>query len=183
MQLETYSDLRLGVSICSLTSLIFVYVENENTFEKTLAVSLGPSCQWSDQSGPFFNSFVGDFMQLPNVGTYFPFILTPIANNQYSLDIYNPSGKRLNFNSTGLSANSSDVISFNVFPNPVSDFLNLTFDANIKNLSLYNMKGQLVFETDAHFQQIDMTAFRSGIYFLKVVREDEQVVFKKVVKN
>lgn len=181
-----FSTNNFVTTICNAHFLDFSYVQNENKFEKLFSGSTLATCQGQNNSInnlDFYDFFVSNFTNGSSLNSHYPFVLNPIANNQYSLDIYNPAGKRLNFNSNGLSANSNKTISFNVFPNPVLDILKITSNTIINNLSLYNMKGQLVFESDTHFQQIDMTDFHSGIYFLKIVGENEEIINTKIVKN
>ena len=183
LEFGQFSQLGYVINVCNWHFLYFSYVQNENKFVKNEAGSSLIVCNGTYVLADFFDAFVSNFDTSQDNNSNFPFTVTTLPNNQYSLDIYNPAGKRLNFNSNGLSANSNETISFNVFPNPVSDILNITANTKINNLSLYNMKGQLVFESDTHFQQIDMTDFHSGIYFLKVVGENEEIINTKIVKK
>ena len=56
-------------------------------------------------------------------------------------------------------------MSISVFPNPTSSILNINFDGDL-NLSIFNMLGQQVLETNS--KQIDISGFETGTYILIV---------------
>lgn len=173
------------INICNWHNVDFSYVNNENAFlylgaGSTLAVCDGPPYP---ENIMFFDAFVSNFPIFTSPNEQFPFELTTLPSNQYRLDIYNPTGKRLNFNSTGLSVNNNSIDTFNIFPNPVSDILNISSNSIIQNLSIYNMNGQKVIETNTSLKQIDISNFSSGVYLLKVVGENEEIIYKKIVKK
>ena len=56
-------------------------------------------------------------------------------------------------------------MSISVFPNPTSSILNINFDGDL-NLSIYNMLGQQILETND--KQIDISGFDRGTYILIV---------------
>ncbi|GEP51133.1 hypothetical protein FNO01nite_18050 [Flavobacterium noncentrifugens] len=56
-----------------------------------------------------------------------------------------------------------------VYPNPVNDVLNVSFDATISKITIYNMLGQEVIakSVNAKESKIDVSALHSGTYFVK----------------
>jgi hypothetical protein len=86
-----------------------------------------------------------------------------IANNQYSFDIYNSSGKRLNFYSTGLSTESNFLNEVEIYPNPVSDILNISSTLELKKIEIFQMNGQKVVENTGQFTSIDMSKMAVGV--------------------
>ena len=56
-------------------------------------------------------------------------------------------------------------MSISVFPNPTSSILNINFDGDL-NLSIFNMLGQQVLETNS--KQIDISGLETGTYILIV---------------
>jgi hypothetical protein len=73
----------------------------------------------------------------------------------------------------------NDLIDLRVFPNPVSDLLNLKFTATKKvsiMFYLYNLNGSLIYSKKAdasNFSEtVDFTLFESGVYILKAVSDD-----------
>lgn len=73
---------------------------------------------------------------------------------------------------------------FKVYPNPVKNLLNLSYNKNITNVAVYNLLGQQVIakSTNANLSQIDMSHLVSGTYFVKVTA-DNQTKTIKVVKE
>ncbi len=83
------------------------------------------------------------------------------------------------FGSTGLEQNLLQDVVF--FPNPVSDQLNISFGKSMpSSIELANMHGQVVWRKDgAEIQsniKIDVSHLSSGLYFLKLSTQDEQVI-------
>lgn len=62
-----------------------------------------------------------------------------------------------------------------VYPNPVSDFLNLTYDGNLTDIMVFNMQGQQVpmANIERNVNRIDLSTLDYGDYVLKLVINDE----------
>ena len=72
-----------------------------------------------------------------------------------------------------------------VYPNPTSDVVNIHAGSEIKKVSVYNNRGQLVYETAAHARhyRISTSGFESGIYFIRIETAKETITSKvNVVK-
>jgi hypothetical protein len=54
-----------------------------------------------------------------------------------------------------------------VFPNPVSDFLQIQTDATIHFIQVGSMDGQLVYESRNTGKSIDVSALKSGVYWVR----------------
>lgn len=79
--------------------------------------------------------------------------------------------------------NSEDKIS--IYPNPAEDYLTIASKSMaISNIELVNMSGQTVLRKEIRSKgdssQLDLSSIKTGLYILKVAR-DEGVVFRKVV--
>jgi Secretion system C-terminal sorting domain/Cleaved Adhesin Domain/Fibronectin type III domain len=83
-----------------------------------------------------------------------------------------------------LATTSFDVSSLNVFPSPVKNTLNISFDKNINSVSIYNILGQEVItkNVNATESKIDMSKLSSGNYLVKII-SDNVVKTVKVVKE
>ena len=83
-----------------------------------------------------------------------------------------------------LSNTSFENESFKVYPNPVQNVLNLSFNKNISNVKVFNLLGQEVMTNaiNANQSQIDMLHLASGTYLVKVTA-DNQVKTIKVIKE
>ena len=87
----------------------------------------------------------------------------------------------------GVEDNTAQSINFEVFPNPVSDQVNIKFELAEKsaiNLAIYSVDGRLVYQVaDGSFQgQTQFTVptkeFNAGIYILKLSTDKDTVVRK-----
>jgi hypothetical protein len=70
-----------------------------------------------------------------------------------------------------------------IFPNPTADVLNISYGFNNPNtqVSLIDVTGQTVYQSNQLVQSIDLSNFAKGIYFLKITAGSESCV-KKVSK-
>jgi Ig-like domain CHU_C associated/Secretion system C-terminal sorting domain/FG-GAP-like repeat len=85
----------------------------------------------------------------------------------------------------GCLANETfELLNLKVFPNPVKDILNLSFDKEISNVSIFNVLGQEVISKSIkeNESKIDMSRLPSGTYFLKIY-SDNLVKTVKVIKE
>jgi sugar lactone lactonase YvrE len=74
-----------------------------------------------------------------------------------------------------------------IFPNPVSDFLNLTSSEHITRIAIYNNLGQLmqqqIISSDATYTlKIDTKALPSNAYILQIQKQNGQIETQKFVK-
>ncbi len=66
-----------------------------------------------------------------------------------------------------------------LYPNPSSGMIYVNSDKSFDAV-VYNYQGQVVMRKDDNFGQIDLSALRSGVYFLEI-REDYNVIIEKVI--
>jgi len=86
-------------------------------------------------------------------------------------------------NSAGIRGNFIAEDMLTIYPNPTSDFLNLKLNGNLqeKNLqdiSIYNLKGELVFKTTDYKTKIDIRNLSKGSYIVKVTFPKSQIIKK-----
>jgi hypothetical protein len=92
----------------------------------------------------------------------------------FTLRLTNPSLGISDFNSSN----------FEVYPNPVSDILNISYNKNVTGVAVYNLIGQEVLSqtSTATISKIDMSSLSNGIYMVRVTA-DNQVKTIKVIKE
>lgn len=73
-------------------------------------------------------------------------------------------------------------IKFSAFPNPTSDYLNLDID-NFSNLLITDLNGKTIREITNYSSQIDVSNFKSGLYFLSVETNDSKTGWTTFVKK
>ena len=78
-----------------------------------------------------------------------------------------------------------------VFPNPANEVLNIqTNNTELKELTFWimNMKGQVVYNNNIgrisgnYNQQIDISSFSEGIYYIKIIMDEESSIFKLILQ-
>lgn len=85
---------------------------------------------------------------------------------------------------TVLSTSSFDSSNFVVYPNPVQDFLNLSYSSEITSVKVVNLLGQVVISRNVgnNSAKIDMSALQAGAYIVNVT-SGETVKSLKVIKQ
>jgi hypothetical protein len=70
-------------------------------------------------------------------------------------------------------------------PNPSSDFVSLRLSslATIKSVAIYNVVGSLEYNQNSDFNNINISALTSGIYFIKAIDVNGKVYTNKLVKQ
>ncbi|GGG32323.1 hypothetical protein GCM10011344_36570 [Dokdonia pacifica] len=92
------------------------------------------------------------------------------------------------FDSLGIdhSVTSSDI---EIYPIPTKDNILITFNdqVNITSTLLYNVLGQKIgayeFKGSLNQNNIDMSNYPSGVYYLTFITNKNQIVTKKIIKN
>jgi hypothetical protein len=112
------------------------------------------------------------------------------VNNQgwqselYQLEFTGPCG----MNPAAVQTNHSDASELKIYPNPAKDKLNISYSAATENaiqIDIYNVFGQIVLENKPIKQQggisIDISTLPTGIYFVRVIANDNSVHEEKVI--
>jgi hypothetical protein len=75
--------------------------------------------------------------------------------------------------------------SVSIYPNPTSNSVNIVSPKEIKQLQLISITGKILKNTypNETSTQIDLSNLSSGIYFVKIILNDNSIVTKKVTKQ
>jgi bacillolysin len=79
----------------------------------------------------------------------------------------------------------NDGLAILFYPNPVKDILTFSLQNNAPktcNISLYNLNGEIIFNSNSSKGQINMSNLASGIYVLSY-RNNEGVFHHKLIKQ
>ncbi len=68
------------------------------------------------------------------------------------------------------------------FPNPVSNFIDITSNVILDNVEIYNLLGNLVLKSETNTNTIDVTNLSSGIYLITFYSGNERVVKKVIIQ-
>ena len=84
-------------------------------------------------------------------------------------------------NPTGVEEN---VATLNIYPNPVVERLVIETESTIEQVAVYTLTGVMVYSEQCAMNnvQLDVTNLNSGVYFVKVVTDNGEVV-KRIVKK
>jgi hypothetical protein len=119
--------------------------------------------------------------QNPSVGYLTPGYhnVTLIVNRGGQIDTVTKSAY-VYVGNVGIRPLSQNAVS--IFPNPVKDFMTITGNNMIKNITVYNVTGQIVIEQSVNAKTITIntTGLSAGIYYLKASL-DNGIVTKKLI--
>ena len=81
---------------------------------------------------------------------------------------------------------SEDIISLDIYPNPVNDKLYIVTETEVEKVVVYTITGVIIGQqTTVNGQQtltIDLSSLKSGIYFVEINTEKGNIV-KRIIKN
>jgi len=88
------------------------------------------------------------------------------------------------FESGGATLSNKDfelITGLSLYPNPVSNILNIDSQIEIERVVIFNLLGKQVLET-SRTKQIDMSALATGMYLLNVYSENGRAIKKIIVE-
>ncbi|MCD6017799.1 MAG: Delta-60 repeat-containing protein [Bacteroidetes bacterium] len=71
------------------------------------------------------------------------------------------------------SSISTDPVWINVYPNPAKDKVYVESAESVTSLKIYNVSGEMVLDQASNNQEINLSDFKAGIYFIYVQTENE----------
>lgn len=71
--------------------------------------------------------------------------------------------------------------SFKLYPNPTNDLVTIQSNANVSNITVFNVVGQVV--TTVASKTVDLSKYSSGMYIFEITFENGKAVSQKVVKK
>lgn len=138
-------------------------------FTKTIAKDLQPTTSWTQYTYDL-SDYIGQKI-------YIGFYSATQDMWFIGIDDFRISGSDVKISQT-------DIPKFSVYPNPVKDFLNISSNAKIKEISIYDLSGKLhkneILNTEN--AKINVKDLPSGHYILKV-KEDFMEKSYRIVKK
>ena len=71
-----------------------------------------------------------------------------------------------------------DPASVKVYPNPVTSFLNIDSELEVKEVRVFDTNGKVVYITDKNVQSVDMNSYSKGMYLVKIKTTEKELTFK-----
>jgi ELWxxDGT repeat protein len=85
--------------------------------------------------------------------------------------------------STTTGITNPKTINLRVFPNPVTDFINIQTVESIKSVDLYNVQGCRMMSVSGNNKKINISTLNNGIYFVNIKLNSGEIAIEKVVKR
>jgi hypothetical protein len=73
--------------------------------------------------------------------------------------------------------------SINIFPNPTSDFINITTTFQLLDISIFNSTGKLVMKEVISSNLIDISRLQPGLYLIQISLDEKQVYRQKILRQ
>ncbi|MCK6648066.1 MAG: T9SS type A sorting domain-containing protein [Bacteroidia bacterium] len=74
-------------------------------------------------------------------------------------------------------------VSLRVFPNPASDILTILSNNTIINKKVYNSAGQMIEEINGNSNQLDISNYKEGVYFILLTTNEQKTKSVKFIKS
>jgi|GEM_PF-687090 len=81
-----------------------------------------------------------------------------------------------------MSSNNFETVELQVFPNPVSNVLNIQSATQFSSAELYSISGRLLVK-QKNTESLNVQNLKAGVYMLKLTSEDGQSITKKIIKK
>lgn len=135
----------------------------QSTYQSTLGWDFSSVWEWRTENGKSYAALRG-------------------LNNQS-----NPNAEAL-YNTTGIEEIiAGDVNAFRVYPNPTSDMLNVTLGQEIASCTLYGLNGSVALEAEVeaglNALTMNIGSLANGVYMLKVMTVEGDIIINKVIKK
>ena len=69
-----------------------------------------------------------------------------------------------------------------VFPNPSNGIVNL-INLKLERIEVFDVAGKLILQTNSDSNQIDLSNYHNGVYFLKIETHSGNFITKRIIKN
>jgi pectate lyase len=80
------------------------------------------------------------------------------------------------------NVNQAEIVKVDIFPNPVSDRLNITSESALRQIEIYTLTGQLLQQISGNVPNIDFASFSKGNYLLRITT-DNGTISKMIIKK
>lgn len=116
-------------------------------------------------------------------GTYYILFVADYNNEVEEVDeTNNVAYVQINIVNT-VSVQDLSLTDLKLFPNPTSGTVKFETEYDIKNISVYNVFGSILFSGKPTDNFIDLSGFTNGVYFVKFTDKNDKNVTLKVVKR
>ena len=139
-----------------------------------------PGCNaWCEFAAKYFDFLVDDFIQ-----ANFTYEITTNGDGSLTLIMTRDDGNFAVFqDSKILGLNDKALSKVRIFPNPTTDLLFIdSQQTTVDAITIYNLNGKKVLQTQLIDETIDVSAIPVGMYFMEITTENGRTV-QKFIKN
>ena len=88
------------------------------------------------------------------------------------------------FVESGVAVAELESVSFEIYPNPSSEYVRITSAQEIENLTIFSMDGKMVYYQDVNQQEtmVDVTGFAKGSYIVRMISNGRAFIEKIIVR-
>jgi hypothetical protein len=104
-----------------------------------------------------------------NFGIFITYQSNSVASYMYKILVVNNENQQTN------SVSESDIVDFNLYPNPTSHFLTVKTDY-IGEYQILDLSGRILFTTTE--KQIDLSSLSAGQYFIKAGENCQKIILE-----
>jgi Secretion system C-terminal sorting domain len=76
-----------------------------------------------------------------------------------------------------------EATDFEIYPNPTLAILHIKNANNISKIEVINALGQTLFSTDKRVENIDLSDYPNGSYFVRMINLENNIFVKQIVKQ
>lgn len=80
-----------------------------------------------------------------------------------------------------LGVETNQLAEFTIYPNPANNFINIETAAEISKIEIHSTLGQLIATYLGNNKQLELSLIKSGIYFLTITTNDNNVTTRKII--
>ena len=81
-----------------------------------------------------------------------------------------------------MGVEDQNKVNISIYPNPTKDFVNITSNKTIDEISIYTMEGKLIQTLKGNTSQIDISNFSKGVYLI-TIQSGKLIKTQKIIKN
>ena len=161
-----------------VAGLEFSGVPNEFNVELPLNV-LQSDC-FNSNYQTYENMYFGIYEN--NAADPFEYEITDEGNGALSMIVTAGNGNKIYYGNEILSAREFDLSSIVIYPNPVSDDLQISSTTPIEQLNVYSVSGQQLISKSGQINTIDVSSLSEGMYLLEITSEGKSQI-QKFIKH
>lgn len=182
------SEIEAAVTVLSANEAVATIVPNEHTAKYHFDVVTKSQYEQEEETAwveyllanTEENTSGGQF-ELTAIEKDTDYVLIAIGLNKYD-----ETGvmKTVEFTTVGIGCEELTNVTFSIYPNPASEYVKVSSDVNIDEISVFSVDGKTVYSQSVNQQEttIDLSGFNNGIYIVRMISNGE-VVVRRIVRN